>query len=87
MEMASSSSVRGMNWKKCVGRSGRSFVVAQEKEAYGWNWKKLLQNKKFMGRSGRRNFLIAEVESGGWSVMGDGHHHHHHLTFFTTSSG
>jgi hypothetical protein len=51
-----------MNWKKCVGRSGRSFVVAQEKEAYGWNWKKLLQNKKFMGRSGRRNFLIAEEE-------------------------
>ncbi len=40
----------------------RSFVVAKEKEAYGWNWKKLLQNKKFMGRSGRRNFLIAEEE-------------------------
>ncbi len=63
MGMASSSSVCGMNWKKCVGTSGRSFVIAQEKEAYGWNWKKkLLQNKKFMGRSGRRNFLIAKEE-------------------------
>jgi hypothetical protein len=62
MGMASSSSVCGMNWKKCVGRSGRSFVVAQEKEAYGWNWKKLFRNNKFMGRSGRRDFLIAEEE-------------------------
>lgn len=30
MGMVSSSAVCGMNWKKCVGRSGRSFVVAQD---------------------------------------------------------